>query len=79
VQNPTKHRWHGVKVLIVFWLMDAQKATLAQLLQSLSSASYMQQMATSLGCSGADELLQQALTGLVAKGQVRLESGVYYA
>ncbi len=77
VQNPTKHRWHGVKVLIVFWLMDAKQATLVQLLQGLSSASYMQQMTVSLGFSNADELLKQALLELVAKGAVQLEGGVY--
>jgi glyoxylase-like metal-dependent hydrolase (beta-lactamase superfamily II) len=79
VQNPTKHRWHGVKVLIVFWLMDAQQATQAQLLHGLSRASYIQQMAASLGCASANELLQQALAELVAKGPVRLENGVYFA
>lgn len=77
VQNPAKHRWHGVKVLLVFWLMDVQRASFAQILAHMSQASYLHMIAPRLGCDGVETLLTQALAELVAKGQLQLNAAVY--
>jgi glyoxylase-like metal-dependent hydrolase (beta-lactamase superfamily II) len=77
VQNPAKHRWHGVKVLLVFWLMDVQRASFAQMLAHMSQASYLHTIAPYLGCDSVETLLKQALAELVAKGQVQLSAAVY--
>jgi glyoxylase-like metal-dependent hydrolase (beta-lactamase superfamily II) len=76
VKSPTKHRWHAVKVLCMFWLMSQQRAAVEHTLGHLSMTRYIVQVAGLLGGS-ATQVVQQAFDEMVAKGQVALANGYY--
>ncbi len=76
VASPVKHRWHGVKVLCMFWLMAQQRVPVEMALTHLSSARYMAQAAAALGGT-AQQVVQQALDEMVAKGQLRFSDKHY--
>lgn len=76
VASPVKHRWHGVKVLCMFWLMAQQRADCELALAHLSSTRYIAQVAAALGGS-ARQVVQQALDEMVAKKQLILNNECY--
>jgi glyoxylase-like metal-dependent hydrolase (beta-lactamase superfamily II) len=76
VASPVKHRWHGVKVLCMFWLMAQQRAACKTALTHLSSTRYIIQVAAALGGS-ASQVVQQALDEMVAKKQLILNNEFY--
>ncbi len=76
VKDPVKHRWHAVKVLCMFWLMAEQSVNTSRAVTHLSRTRYIVQVAAALGGS-AEQVVQQALDEMVAKGQLTLENHIY--
>ncbi len=76
VRAPVKHRWHAVKVLCMFWLMARQRAACPLMLAHLASTRYIVQVAAMLGGS-PQQVVQQALDEMVAKGQLLQAQGHY--
>jgi glyoxylase-like metal-dependent hydrolase (beta-lactamase superfamily II) len=76
VTSPVKHRWHGVKVLCMFWLMAHQRADCKVTLAHLSGTRYIRQVSEALGGS-AVQVVQQALDEMVAKKQLIINDGQY--
>jgi glyoxylase-like metal-dependent hydrolase (beta-lactamase superfamily II) len=78
VKDPSKHRWHAIKVLCMFWLMAEQSVNKRHAITHLSRTRYIVQVAAALG-GGAEQVVQQALDEMVAKGQIGLTNDVYAA
>jgi glyoxylase-like metal-dependent hydrolase (beta-lactamase superfamily II) len=78
IKDPNKHRWHGIKVLCMFWLMAQQSSDAQAALTHLSNTRYILQVAAALGGS-ASQVVQQALNEMVAKGQIALVNQRYSA
>jgi glyoxylase-like metal-dependent hydrolase (beta-lactamase superfamily II) len=76
IKDPNKHRWHGIKVLCMFWLMAQQSSDAQTALTHLSNTRYIVQVAAVLGGT-ANQVVQQALDEMVAKGQISLVSSRY--
>jgi glyoxylase-like metal-dependent hydrolase (beta-lactamase superfamily II) len=76
IASPVKHRWHGVKVLCMFWLMTQHRADCKLTLAHLSSTRYIKQVSAALGGS-AMQVVQQALDEMVAKKQLILNNDHY--
>jgi hypothetical protein len=69
ISHPTKHRWHAIKVLCMFWLMAQRSASCEMTFNHLSNTRYIQQVSLKLGGT-AIEVVAQALAEMVAKGQL---------
>jgi hypothetical protein len=78
IKDPNKHRWHGIKVLCMFWLMAQQSVDALTALTHLSNTRYIVQVASALGGS-ARQVVQQALDEMVAKGQITFVDNRYSA
>ena len=76
VQNPSKHRWHAVKVLCMFWLMTQNRAACTQAVAHLAGTRYIQQVAAQLGGT-AHAVVQHALDEMVGKRQLLIDGANY--
>jgi glyoxylase-like metal-dependent hydrolase (beta-lactamase superfamily II) len=76
IKDPNKHRWHGVKVLCMFWLLAEKSVDAQTALTHLACTRYIIQVAAALDGS-ASQVVQQALDEMVAKGQITFLNNCY--
>lgn len=76
VSDPTKHRWHALKVLVKFKLLELQRVERARLLSWFSDCDYFLRIARLDRDIGTEQLLNELLHDLERAGALRIEGAV---